>query len=301
MPSGEQHEISFGDQRAVVVEVGGGLRTYESATGPLLDGYAADEMCSGGRGQLLIPWPNRLRDGSFEFAGSAHQLTLTEPAAHNAIHGLVRWANWTVAVRAANRVVVEHVLHPQPGWSWPLKLQVEYALDEDGLTVTTTAINVGRDACPYGAGQHPYLTLGGESIDPIVMQAPGRRYLVTDDRGIPTAVHDVDGTRFDYTEPRELGAAKLDTGYTDLERDADGLARIVIERHDPRRRATLWMDGAYGYLMLFTGDTLAPQARRRGVAIEPMTCAPNALVSGDGLVVLEPGASHVAGWGITPG
>ncbi len=299
MPSGEQHELRHGDQSAVVVEVGGGLRTYETADGPLLDGYAVDEMCSGGRGQPLIPWPNRLRNGAFEFGGSTHQLTLTEAAAHNAIHGLVRWANWTLASRAENRVVVEHVLHPQPGWPWPIHLEIEYSLGDGGLTVTTTATNVGPAACPYGAGQHPYLTLGGECIDPIVVRAPGRRYLESDERGIPIASHDVRETRFDYTEPRELGAAQLDTGYTELDRDGDGLARVVLELPDRARRVTLWVDGAYSYVMLFTGDSLAPDARRRGLAVEPMTCAPNALQSGDGLVILEPGASHTARWGIT--
>jgi aldose 1-epimerase len=298
MPSGEQHEISHDGQRAVIVEVGGGLRTYETADGPLLDGYAIDEMCSGGRGQVLIPWPNRVRDGRFEFAGAGHQLILTEPEAHNAIHGLVRWGNWQLASRTSDRVVVEHVLHAQPGWPWPLSFQIEYALGDGGLTVTTTATNVGAQDCPYGAGQHPYLTLGGESVDSIVLRAPGRRYLEADERGIPIADHDVRGTRFDYTEPRELGPAVLDTGYSDLQRDDDGLARVVIESG---RRATLWVDEGYGYLMVFTGDTLAPARRRRGLAVEPMTCAPNALQSGDGLVVLEPGARHRARWGITPG
>ena len=115
-PSGEQHEIRHGDQRLVVVEVGGGLRTYDVADGALLDGYGSDEICNGGRGQLLIPWPNRVRDGSFEFGSERHQLGLTEPEAHNAIHGLVRWANWSVARRDDQAVVLQHVLHPQTGW-----------------------------------------------------------------------------------------------------------------------------------------------------------------------------------------
>lgn len=299
MPSGDQYEISHGDQRVVVVEVGGGLRTYESAQGPLLDGYGHDQMCSGGRGQPLIPWPNRLRDGSYEFAGSRHQLVLTEPEAHNAIHGLVRWANWTVADRAGNRVAMRHVLHPQPGWPGALDLQIEYELDDRGLTVTTTATNVGGSACPYGVGQHPYLTLGTERVDSLVLTAPGRHYLESDERGIPTGSRPVQGTRFDYTEPRQIAEAKLDTGYSDLDRDDDGCARVVIEATGTDRRATLWMDRAYEYLMLFTGDTLAPAARRRGLAVEPMTCAPNALQSGEGLVVLEPGARHLARWGIS--
>ena len=68
-PSGEQLELSFGERRAVVVEVGAGLRTYAIGGREVLDGYAADEMCASGRGQVLLPWPNRIEDGSYEFDG----------------------------------------------------------------------------------------------------------------------------------------------------------------------------------------------------------------------------------------
>jgi aldose 1-epimerase len=54
--------------------------------------------------------------------------------------------------------------------------------------------------------------------------------------------------------------------------------------------------------MLFTGDSLPDASRRRGgLGVEPMTCAPNAFASGDGLRVLEPGESFSAAWGIAPG
>ena len=114
-PSGEQFEITAADQRAVIVEVGGGLRSYSAGGRELLDGYGADEMCTSGRGQVLIPWPNRLQDGSYEFEGRRHRLPLTEPDTQNAIHGLVRWASWTAAEREPHRVVMEHALHPAAG------------------------------------------------------------------------------------------------------------------------------------------------------------------------------------------
>ena len=158
-PSGEQIEIVAGDQRAVVVAVGGGLRTYAAGGRELVDGYGADEMSSSGRGQVLIPWPNRLQDGSYEFDGRHHQLPLNELGRRNAIHGLVRWATWTASEREAHRVVMGHVLYPQPGYPFSLSLGIEYALLDSGLRVRTTATNVGADACPYGTGAHPYLTL----------------------------------------------------------------------------------------------------------------------------------------------
>src|SRR5262245_26265284 len=115
-PSGEQHEIRFGDQRAVIVEVGGGLREYDVGGRAVLDGYPLEDMASGGRGQVLLPWPNRIDDGSYAFNRRKYQLPLTEPANHNASHGLVRWANWTVERGGDDRVTMHHLLHPQPGY-----------------------------------------------------------------------------------------------------------------------------------------------------------------------------------------
>src|SRR5436305_11719319 len=110
IPSGEQFDLSLDDQHAVVTEVGAGLRAYSVGDRELLDGYSPDRLASSGRGQLLLPWPNRIRDGIYRLDGREHRLPLNEPERGNAIHGLVRWSNWTVADRTAERVVLEHVL-----------------------------------------------------------------------------------------------------------------------------------------------------------------------------------------------
>jgi aldose 1-epimerase len=301
-PSGRQFELRHGDQHAVVVEVGGALRSYVGGGHELLDGYSAQERCTSARGQSLIPWPNRLRDGRYAFHKREHQLPLTEPDKHNAIHGLVRWANWSPASPAEDRVTVTHVLHPQSGWPFALALEIEYSLSGDGLTVRTSACNVGSGPCPYGAGAHPYLTLGTERIDPLHLQSPGQRYMTSDERGIPTGSEPVRGTEFDFLQPRELGDTRLDTAYGDLRRDEDGRARVRLTDPGRQRRVTLWVDESHPYLMLFTGDSLPDAARRRrGLGIEPMTCAPNALQSGEGLRILAPGESFTSAWGIAPG
>ncbi len=298
-PSGRQVEIASAEQRARVVEVGGGLRAYSARGQELLDGYAADEMCSSARGQCLVPWPNRIRDGQYEFAGAVQQLPLTEPERYCAIHGLARWSNWTIAEQAADAVTMEHLLYPQPGYPHTLQLAVEYRLDSDGLTVRTTATNVGASACPYGAGAHPYLTVGTPSVDSMVLQSPGRTRLTSDERGIPTGAEPVEGSEYDFRRPRPIGKTKLDTAFTDLERDDDGRARVHLASPDGDAATTFWLNESYRYLMLFTGDPL-PDVNRRSLGIEPMTCAPNAFQSGDGLVILEPGESLSASWGIEP-
>ena len=116
----------------------------------MLDGYGVDEECTSGRGQVLIPWPNRIEDGTYEFDGERHQLPLTEPEHRNAIHGLVR-GPWTVAEQGPARAD-DHALEPQPGYPFSLALELEYSLSDDGLRVQTTATNVGGKAAPYGSG-----------------------------------------------------------------------------------------------------------------------------------------------------
>jgi aldose 1-epimerase len=294
-PSGTQLELTHAGQRSVVVEVGGGLRSYSAGGRELLDGYAADEMCTSGRGQQLLPWPNRIQDGRYEFDGRSHRLPLTEPAAANAIHGLVRWAAWRVAEQEPSRVVLEHLLHPQPGYPFALALSIEYTLSDAGLGVRTTATNVGSETCPYGAGAHPYLTVGTETVDSAILEAPGGTVLHADERGIPTGRTPVDGTEYDFRRQRAIGATALDHCFTDLERDGEGRARVTLR--GPAAALMLWMDASYGYLMLFTGDPL-PDVARRSLAVEPMTCPPNAFRTGEAVVRLEPGDSFTSSWGL---
>ena len=295
--SGEQIEIALGDQRAVVVEVGGGLRIYSVAGQDVVDGYDADEMAPAGRGQVLVPWPNRLQGGAYEFGGRRHQLPLTEPEHSNAIHGLVRWVVWTVREREPHRVVVEYVLHPQPGYPFLLALAIEYLLSNEGLRVTTTATNAGPDPCPYGSGAHPYLTVGTPTVDPAILHVPGKTVLRSDERGMPVGSESVEGTDYDFRRPRQIGTTKLDNAFTDLERNAHGIARVELEDPDSGTAVALWVDESYPYLMLFTGDR--PDVKRSGLAVEPMTCPPNAFRTGEDLIRLEPGDSTTSTWGIS--
>lgn len=295
-PSGEQIELGLDDQRAVVTEVGAGLRSYSAAGRELVDGYGADEMSPSGRGQVLIPWPNRIEDGSYDFDGTRHQLPLNQVGEQNAIHGLVRWVAWTVAEREPDRVVLEHSLHPQPGYPFSLALAIEYGLTEEGLRIRTTAENVGAETCPYGAGAHPYVTVGTPTVDPVVLRAPGATMLLSDERGIPVGSQSVEGTEFDFRGGRPIGGTRLDNCFTDLQRDGDGRARGELRDPDGGS-VTLWVDEGYRYLMLFTGDPL-PDVARRSLAVEPMTCPPNAFRTGEALIRLDPGEEFTSSWGL---
>lgn len=296
-PSGFQYALWHGNQKAVITEVGGGLRTYTVGDRAVLDGYGPDEAAIGARGHVLIPWPNRIEGGRYRFAGTEHALALTEPQAGNAIHGLTRWANWVVAEHDEDHLVLRHTLFAQTGWPFILDCEVDYRLSAAGLTVRTSATNAGSQPCPYACGAHPYLTLGAARIDTALVQVPADQYYPTDERGIPTGREKVDGTRYDLREPTELGTRRIDVAYTGLRRDPDGRALVrVSQRRGPS--VALWLSPAYEYVQIFTGDTLPESQRRRGLGIEPMTAAPNAFRIGDGLLTLQPGERHDAEWGI---
>jgi aldose 1-epimerase len=177
-------------------------------------------------------------------------------------------------------------------------MSIEYALGGDGLSVRTTATNVGPEPCPYGCGAHPYLTLGTATVDSLLLHVPAQTVLVSNERGLPVGSSSVEGTEYDFRRPRPIGSTVLDNAFADLERDNDGLARVVLHEPDHDAELALWIDEGYRYLMVFTGDTL-PDVARRSLAVEPMTCPPNAFRTGEALIKLEPGESVSCTWGIT--
>ena len=300
-PTGEQFEIAHGDQNAVVTEVGATLRSFSVAGVELLDTFAEDEMSDVCRGQVLLPFPNRVEGGLYTFEGAEQQLPINEPSTGSALHGLTRWLGWMPLRRTASSVTLRQRLHPQDGYPFVLDLQTEYALSDLGLTVAMTATNVGDRALPFGAGYHPYLTVGTPAIDAATLKLPASTHLETDDRLIPTGRASVEGTDFDFREGRPIGAVNLDTCFTDVILDADGIARAILAHPDGGPEITVSMDASHGFIQVFTGDTLSEEDRRRGIAIEPMTCAPNAFNSGDGLRVLAPGESFTSIWSMACG
>jgi aldose 1-epimerase len=300
-PSGEQYEIGAGGYRAVVTEGGAGLRLLEHDGRPLLLGWPEDQQTASGRGQLLAPWPNRIRDGKYGFDDRDLQLPLSEPARRNATHGLVRWASWTLEEQTPQSVSLVLRLMSQTGYPWTLDLHVLYDVSAAGLTVTITATNLSASRAPYALGAHPYLTTGTGPVDDWELTLPCDTRLLTDDRMIPTGREPVAGTDFDFREARTIGATSLDTAFTGLTRDEQGVASVVVR--DPRSGdgTVLWMDASHSWVQVFTGDEL-PAHARESLAVEPMTSPPIAFATGEDLVVLAPagqdGDEHSCSWGL---
>lgn len=301
--SGTQFEISHGPYQAVVTESGAALRTLTHEGRDLVDGFAEDEMSSGCRGQLLMPWPNRIRDGRYTWDGEEQQLPLTEPSRANASHGLVRWVAWTVASHTDDAVELTYRLMAQSGYPWTLDLSVRYQLGAEGLAVTQGAVNRSGSAAPYAQGAHPYLTAGPSPVDTWELLLPAAtRSLSDEERLLPVGREDLTGTEADFRTSRAMGDVVLNHAFTDLVRDDAGVATTVLRDPATSTGVELWVDETQPWLMVYTADDRPEPLRRRSVAVEPMTAQADAFRSGEDVVTLAPaggeGDRFAARWGI---
>lgn len=303
-PTGDQHTIEHeaGGRhfRATVTELAATLRELTIDGEHLVEPFAEDARPAKGQGIVLAPWPGRTAGATWQLDGAPQRLAITEVATGNAIHGLLRYTPYTLVDRTPSSVRLAATIYPQLGFPFVIETTVEYALGDDGLTVTHTATNVGDGRAPWACGAHPYLAVGRTAAEQLTLRVPASSVLTTDDRMIPTGtrpVADRDGT--DLRRGRLLGELDLDAGFTDVQHEG---GRAVSTLTDPAGRGTaIWQDEAFGCIVVFTPrDFPAVDGVRQVAAVEPMSAPANALNSGEGLAWLEPGASWRGTWGIAP-
>jgi len=298
IPTGNQTVLRHGDLVAVVTEVGAALRTLTSGGRPLIAGFGPESLPVGYQGAVLAPWPNRIASGRYIFAGESHQLPLTEPDRGNALHGLVTSAAWHVEQPDPATARLTHRLWPQPGYPFLLDLEVVYALHTVGLEYTLTAVNAGDMAAPYGGSFHPYLVAGPGQVDDWTVQAPAAGYLTVDpDRLLPRSVVPVGA--LDFRERQSLRGVEVDHAFTDIAFDAAGSAALTLT--DPTGQGVrLTWDRRCPWLQLCIPGPQRSALHRRALAVEPMTCPPDAFNSRVDLIVLQPGESTSMGLTIGP-
>lgn len=305
--SGTQHLLRAGEYEASISSVGATLRALTFAGRDLVVPFEADEVRPAFRGATLAPWPNRVVDGRYGFAGAEHELALTEPKRGHALHGLAAWLDFDAIDKGPDHVTLSAVIEAQTGYPWRVRLESRFSLDADGLTQTVRATNESDADAPFGTGPHPYLVAGQGAVDDWTFELPADEVLhVTADRLAPTELRPVDAddaARFDYRTARLIGAAEIDHAYTGLHRDEAGTATVRVTDASGSGVAMSW-PGECRWVQVHTADlpTRGP-GHRGGLAVEPMTCAPDAFNAsaypyGTGLLVMGPGESVDARWRI---
>ncbi len=295
-PTGQQFEITRGNARAVVTEIGAGLRAFEISGVPYLETFAEDEHPPKGAGQILLPWPNRTKAARWTYQGEEQQLEVTEEARGNAIHGLTRHREWTLVEHAESSITFEIEVGKRPGWPVPLQARITYDLAPRELTVTHEIRNEGESAIGVGVGAHPYFRIGDVPTDELTLTLPATRVRpYVGDQQLPYGdEQDTAGTEYDFRAGRVLAEVDLDTAFGGLVAAEDGRFHHVLSHGE--RSVDVWAGPDFGWVQVFTPTDLV--GRGRAVAIEPMTCPADALNSGTDLIELEPGGSWTGSWGI---
>ncbi len=299
--------LTLDRQRAVVSNYGASLRRYFHLDGnnlqrDLLWGYTGRAGKKGGQGDVLIPFPGRIRAGQYQFGEKAQQLDCNDKEGPNAIHGFVRTALWAVDEQRPEAVEFSFELNAKAfrGYPFSLHIRLRYELTAAGLECRTSIRNTGSGPAPVGAGFHPYFTVGTSSVDEAELCLPATEVVEFAPDLLPTGqIVKVADTALDFQQPRRIGPLRLNHCFTGLARDSDGLARVHLRSPASQKGLTVWMDQTFAYVVLYTGDALAKTDARQALAIEPMTCATDAFNhSGWGTRTLAPGQSFTARFGV---
>ncbi|ABM09262.1 aldose 1-epimerase family protein [Paenarthrobacter aurescens] len=295
--SGHDYRISAAGYSAAVTQQGAAVRELTHEGRNLIVPFAIGEPMPDYRGAVVAPWPNRIPDGRYIFRGVELTVPINEPSRAAALHGLVSHVPWTVLYHEPSRLGLRHVVRPSKGYPFGLLLDVNYVVDEAGFHTTVSATNTGEAVAPYGTCPHPYLVAGPSPLETWSLELDAGTFLdVTPDRLIPVQRTSVDGTPFDFRSPHQLGGTAIDHAFTDLGTIPGG-DEVHLRLRDPGGTgvAMIWGE-ACPWVQLHTADHPIPERHRIGLAVEPMTCPPNAFNSGEDLVSLLPGATHNADW-----
>ena len=300
LPTGEQFELetstASGDLKATITAVAAGIRTLSINGIDLVPAYGEDQAPPMGAGIVLAPWPNRIRDGRWTHDGVTRQLAITEPARDNAIHGLLRYTEYTPIARERDSVTLRAVIYPQLGYPFLLGTAVHYELVSDGLQVTHFVENLGVEAAPVAIGSHPYLKIGGVPTAELSLRLDAASHIEVDDRLLPTGEVPVDGTEWDFREGRRVGDVDLDDAFGELASE-DGQVLHTLTAPDGRS-VSIWADDEFDYVQVFTTREFPGEDGDVAIAVEPMTAPAEAFNSGRGLRWLDPGEEWQLTWGI---
>jgi aldose 1-epimerase len=297
--TGEQFDLrletsSGGTVDATITQVAAGIRRLSVSGIDIVPPYGADVQRPYGSGMILVPWPNRIRDGRWLLNGEEQQLALTEPKKHNASHGLLRFTPYSVAARTESTLRLEARVFPQSGYPFLLDTAVTYRLVNAGVEVTHSITNQSDAAAPVAIGAHPYVTIGDVEPEELTVTVNVATRFETDERSLPTGEVPVEATPFDLRGGVRLGNLDIDAGFGDAE-IVDGVSEHTVSAPDGRS-VTVWGDKNFRYWQVFTNEQY--QGQSKAVAIEPMTAPANAFNSGRDLTWLAPGETWEATWGI---
>jgi aldose 1-epimerase len=296
---GEIYKLSLNNASIEVCQVGATLKSLVLNGNEILMGFSDSEIPLFGQGQVLFPFPNRISDGKYLYNGEVLQLPINEVPLNNSIHGLVRWQKWELINHLESSITFKTETIAQPGYPFCVEILLTYSLINSASFYAHFKIT-NRTKIPVlaGVGFHPYFKLTSP-IDELILHIPAKSYYLLNERKIPIDTKSLKKTSKDFAIEKPIGSLQLDDCYSELEYNHNDLARITLK--DPRAKKAIYLDvtNHFNHIMVFTADSLKGEFKRNAIAIEPMTCPPNAFNWCPDKVTLLPGTSKTASFRIT--
>ncbi len=280
-----------GEYLAVVPAYGGNINALALKRNKMLheliagdDGLAtlSGSSANAYRGAKLSPFPNRVNHGVYVFQGKKYFLDRRDD--QHALHGLL-W-NYPLHVKeelidhdGALLVLGQEYKKEFHGFPFEYRIEIEYRLDYDGFSCITRIFNTSLKAIPMGDGWHPYLKLGS-SIDSLLLQIPSHHQLEIDHTMIPTGKYI---KNFTFRLPTPIAEKPLDHCFQ-LD-PVDRIVETMLIDQQKNLSLVVWQQTGlkgYNFIQVYTPPD------RKSIAIEPMSCAPDAFNNKKGLLILNP-------------
>lgn len=278
--------IQGGSYEATVDTDGATLRTLTHLGRSLLDANAPYA------GAVLAPWPNRLAAGAYRWRDQTHHAPINEPEFGHAIHGFVAAHRWSLRHYGRESISLACHIGRDLGFDFDVSLGIRYSVAHEGLTCSIVAVNIGEESAPFGCGFHPYVRPGDSPVEDWLVTVDASHHLAIDElTKIPVGMVGTAASPFDFLQPKRIGMDPFSRAFR-LNR-ADGSHPVVSIADPSGGTVHLYVDAALPWVQVYRPD---PALDIRAVAVEPMTCRPNAFNSAPEEVRLDVGNATKATW-----
>ncbi len=281
------HEISNGNWVANINSVGASLVGLRDGDFHLVEPHTRSGLYAG---SVLAPWPNRLSNGKYSYRGRNFTVPINESSRNNAIHGLVAEVSWLVSRRTQSSITFEYKLNSPKVYPGILNLFAHYKLSNYTCEIKIEAKNIGKYPAPYGVSIHTYFVIGKpQKNNQIFLTLPCSKYVKVDKkRLLPIRICSVMDTQYNFLLSRRIANLSIDHAF----KYSTGYPKSVILKDHTGAGIALHFDRETQWIQVHTADRCLGPDSRMAIAIEPMTCPPDAFNSGLNLIDLAPKQRH---------
>ncbi len=288
-------EIKYGDYKALIRTKGAGLSSLTYGNRDLVDPFQSSDPRFF-RGDVLAPWPNRIGDGKYDVQGKSFTAPINEVDRRTALHGLVFGLDWEIKKLSEYSVELEVVLAASDAYPTSLHFNASYTLGLDGLEISITAHNIGSALAPYGVSIHPYLIANPDSkVNEWELTLHCDEVLEVDKlRLLPIALKACGELDFDFRDGTVIGDRFIDHAF----KVALNKPRAISVTAQDQSGVLMTFDDTSCWIQIHTADRDGGENARTCLAVEPMTCPPDAFRSGENIIWLQPGKTTTSSWRI---